>query len=78
MYRERIFKTIKQRNKNLIKTDIVFLLNNFIWTKVETKLYFTLLVQIKLFNKKKIIFLIRSLFRCLIVIKIRSQLTSKT
>ena len=34
-------KTIKPRNKNLIKNIIVFLLNNCIWTnrKVETKLY---------------------------------------
>ena len=32
-----------------------------------------LLVQIKLFNKKTIIFLMRFLFLCLIVLKIRSQ-----
>ena len=40
-FRERILKTIKPRNKNLIKNIIVFLLNNCIWTnrKVETKLY---------------------------------------
>ena len=40
---------------------------NFIWTNIWT----FLLVQIKLFNKKTIIFLLRILFRCLIVFKIR-------
>ena len=71
--RERILKRIKQGNKNFIKNIIVFFLNNFIWTnmKFKTKLY---LVQIESFNKKTIIFLMRFLFLCLIVFKIRSQL----
>ena len=39
---ERILKTITQRSNNFIKSILVFLLNNFIWTnrRRETKLYF--------------------------------------
>ena len=68
-------KTIKQRNKNLIKNVIVLLLNNFIWTnrKEETILYLLSIGRKKLFIKKTIIFLMRLLFRCFIVFKIPSQ-----
>ena len=51
---ERISKKRKQRNKSFNKNIIVFRWNNFIWanSRGETKLYFFLLVVIKLFIKK--------------------------
>ena len=59
-------KTRKQRNKNSIKNIIVFLLKNLFWAnrKGESKLYFFLLVVIKLFLKKTKIFLTKFSFRC--------------
>ena len=48
-----ILKSIKQRNKNIIKNINVFLLNHFIWTdrKVETKLYLLPIGQNKIVKK---------------------------
>ena len=60
----------KQGNKNLIKNIIVFLLYDFIRTNSKQVKFVTfLLVQMKLFNKKTIIFLMRFLFTFLIVFK---------
>ena len=71
---ERILKTIKLRNKNLIKIIIVFLMRYFISTNRLSIVFPFLLVQIKLFNKKTIIFLMRFLFRCLIVFNSASRI----
>ena len=63
------FQRRKQRNMNFAKNIIVFLLNNFIWTnrKEEQNCTSFLLVEIKLFEKT-IIFFLRFLFRCLIIL----------
>ena len=63
LYRERILKTIKQRNKNFIQNIIVFLFNNFIWTNRKQ-------VQFCV-NKKTIILWRIFLCRYLSVFKIR-------
>ena len=75
VFRERILKTIKQRSKNLIKNIIVFLLDNFIWTKRrgETKLWFLPIGRIKLFIEKIKYSWWDSCFVVFFVFKIRSQ-----
>ena len=66
---ERILKTIKQRNNNFIKSYLVFLLNNFIWTnrRGETKLYILPIGRNKIVHQENKTFLdeiIVSLFNC--------------
>ena len=66
---ERIKKTRKQRNKNVTKNIIVFLLNNFIWAnrKGEKKLFFLPIGRNKIVhqeNKKILDKILASLFSC--------------
>jgi len=67
---ERIYKTIKQRNKNLIK-------NIRPIGRKQSCVSPLLLVQIKLFNKKTMIFLVKFLFRCFLVFWILEAKTFK-